>query len=105
MKQVKIKIDKETVKKTARLANLTLAKTELDELTGQLKEIIAFVEKLNEVNTASTEPTSQVTGLENVWRRDKIEPGLKSAEALKNTKATQDGRFKVKAILNKGKTK
>ena len=101
MKQAKIKIDKETVKKTARLANLTLAKKELDELTNQLNEILAFVEKLNEVDTVSVEPTSQVTGLENVWRRDKVEPSLKSVEALKNTKATQDGRFKVKAILNK----
>jgi len=101
MKQTKIKINKETIKKIVRLASLTLVKKESDELTDQLKEIVAFVEKLNEVDTTSVEPTSQVTGLENVWRQDKIEPGLKSAEVLQNTKAKQSGRFKVKAILNK----
>jgi len=107
MKQTKIKIDKETIKKTARLANLTLVEKELNELAGQLKEIIVFVGKLNEVDATSVEPTSQVTGLENVWRQDEVEPSLTLANALKNAKTVQADRFKVKAILNKegkGKT-
>lgn len=89
------------MKQIAQLANLTLAKKELDELTDQLREIVTFVEKLNEVDTTSVEPTSQVTGLENVWRQDEIEPGLKLVKVLKNANATLDDRFKVKAILNK----
>jgi len=83
----------------AKLANLPLTDEEKEKLEKQLEETAAYVEELDEVDTANVEPTSQVTGLENVTREDEITPSLPQEEALKNAKATHNGLFKVKGVL------
>lgn len=93
------KLTKEEVKHVAKLANLTLTPQELDKFCQQLSEILDYMAILKEVETFKVEPTSQVTGLENVFRED--EPGgcLSQKEALSGTKNQQKGMFKTKAIL------
>jgi len=87
------------VNKVAKLANLTLQKDEEEKLGKQLEETIEYVKQLEEIDTKNVEPTSQVTGLENVLRNDDIKPSLTQEEALANSKSTYNGLFKVKAIL------
>lgn len=84
----------------AKLANLTLSEEENKKLEKQLEETVEYVNRLEEVDTKNVEPTSQVTGLENVTREDEVLPSLSQEEALKNAKSTQNGFFKVKGILN-----
>lgn len=91
-----MKID---VKKVATLANLTLSPDEEGKFEKQLSDILAYVEKLNEVSVEGVEPTSQVTGLENVVRDDATTPSLTQDEALSGSTNTYNGMFKVKAIL------
>lgn len=83
----------------AKLANLPLKSEETQKLEKQLSETLSYVEKLNLVNTQSVEPTSQVTGLENVTRKDNVTPSLSQDEVLMNTKSQHNGFFKVKAVL------
>jgi aspartyl-tRNA(Asn)/glutamyl-tRNA(Gln) amidotransferase subunit C len=83
----------------AKLANLPLKPEEEKKFEKQLSEILSYVEKLKEVDTKNVETTSQVTGLENVTRKDETIPSLTQEEALINTKSTNNGFFKVKAIL------
>jgi len=83
----------------AKLANLSLSDEEKKKFEKQLEETIEYIESLNEVNTEGVEPTSQVTGLENVTREDEIRPSLSQEEALRNAKSTHNGFFKVKGIL------
>ncbi len=92
-----MKID---VKHVAKLANLTLTADEEEKLGKQLSETLDYVNKLEEIDTKDVEPTSQVTGLENVTREDEVFPSLAQEEALKNAKNTQDGFIVVKAILD-----
>lgn len=87
------------VTKIATLASLPLSPTEKTKLEQQLEETTQYVEELSEIKTDGLEPTSQVTGLENVVREDEIKPSLTQEEALKNAKATQNGFFKVKGVL------
>lgn len=87
------------VKHVSKLANLHLTSDEEKKFESQLEETIDYVEGLNEVNTANIQPTSQVTGLENVTREDVIKPSLSQEEALSNAKSTYNGFFKVDAIL------
>jgi len=87
------------IKHVAKLANLTLSSEEEEKFSDQLEETITYIEGLNEVNTDGIEPTSQVTGLENVTREDEILPSLSQEDALKNAKSTYNGFFKVKGIL------
>lgn len=88
------------VKKLASLSALSLDVNEATQLQGELQNILAFVEQLNEVDTNGLEPTYQVTGLENVWREDEIIDYKLDREALlKNTPHKQDGQIKVKRVL------
>lgn len=84
----------------AKLANLTLSDEEKKKFTNQLEETIKYIQNLDEVNTEGIEPTSQVTGLENVTREDEVRPSLTQEQALSNSKSTHNGFFKVKGILN-----
>jgi aspartyl-tRNA(Asn)/glutamyl-tRNA(Gln) amidotransferase subunit C len=83
----------------AKLANLTLSDEEKSKFEKQLEETIHHIENLDSVDTSDAEPTSQVTGLENITREDEIKPSLSQEEALSNAKATHKGFFKVKGIL------
>jgi len=46
------------------------------------------------------EPTSNLTGLENIVDEDESRPSLTQEQALSNTKDKQNGFFKVKGILD-----
>lgn len=83
----------------AKLANLTISKEERKKFESQLYSVLEYVNKLKEIDTKNVEPTSQVTGLENVTREDEAKPSLSQDEALSNTKSKHNGFFKVKAIL------
>lgn len=88
------------VRHVAKLANLPLGDEEVGKLESQLVETLEYVEQLNEVDTKNVEPTSQVTGLENVTREDVPLESLSQEQALSNAKHTHNGLFKVKAILD-----
>ena len=88
------------VRKLAVLSALSLSDAEAEKLQGELQNIFAFVEQLNEVDTTGVLPTYQVTGLENVWREDEvIDYHLDREALLKNAPAQQDGQIKVKRVL------
>lgn len=91
-----MKID---VKKVAKLANLELKDEEIGKFEKQLSSVLDYVKKLEEVDTKDIEPTSQVTGLENVTREDKAYPSLPQEEALANVPEKENGFVKVAAIL------
>lgn len=65
-------ISKDQVQHIAQLARLKLTDSEVDKFSIQLSAIFEYVDLLNEVDTEGVEPTSQVTGLENVTREDEI---------------------------------
>lgn len=93
------KLTKEEVKHVAKLANLTLTEAEIEKFQKQLSAVLGYVEILSQVQTAGVEPTSQVTGLENVLREDKADSCLSQTEALSGAKNQTKGLFKTKAIL------
>ena len=84
---------------TAKLASIPLSAEESTKLESQLEETLAYIERLNEVQTEGIIPTSQVTGLENVTREDVVTASFTQEEALKNSKHTYNGFFMVKALL------
>lgn len=92
-----IKID---VKQVAQLANLKINLQDEKKFEKQLNDVLAYFDKLNEVDTKGVEITSQVTGLENVIREDKAAPSLSQEEALSGTKSKHNGLFSVNAILD-----
>ena len=96
----KTKLTRKEVLHIARLANLHLTEKEVRKFQHELSDILEYIEILNELDTGGVRPTSQVTGLENVFRKDEIEESLSQKEALSGTKQKHNGYFKVKSIFN-----
>ncbi len=55
-----MKITREQVIRVAELAHLELSEAELDLYSRQLDSILAYVEKLNELDTTQVQPMAQV---------------------------------------------
>jgi len=90
---------KTVIEHLAKLANLTLTGSEKKKLGQQLTEILEYIRQLEKVETKGVAPTSQVTGLENVFRQDETQASLSQDEVLANAKSQTKGFFKVKAIF------
>ncbi len=89
------------VEHIAKLAKLEFNEDEKAKFTEQFNEILAFMEKLNELDTSKVEPLSHVIELQNVFRQDEIRPSLPTEEALKNAPAKTDRFFKVPKVIDK----
>lgn len=94
----KNKISSKEVEHIAKLSKLSLTPGEVKKFQEQLSEIINYVDQLSEVDTKNIPPTSQVTGLVNVFREDIITPSLSQEQVLANAPETHNGYFKVKAV-------
>lgn len=94
------KLKRDDILKLAQLARLDLREEEIAEFTGELSEILQYVEQLQSVDVTGLAPTNQVTGLTNVTRQDEIvDYGYEPKELLKNVPSLQDDLIKVKRIL------
>lgn len=88
------------VKRLAQLSALYVTDEEAEALRRQIGDILGYVEQLNEVDTTGLEPTYQVTGLENITRKDVIkEYGVSQEALLQNAPDVQNGQIKVKKVL------
>lgn len=90
------------VKKIAKLANIPITDAEEAKLEAAFVETLKIVDELKEVDVTNVVPTSQVTGLTNVWREDVVDQAssFTQAEALKNAHQVHDGFFVVPQVAN-----
>lgn len=89
----------EEVKKIAKLSQLNLSDDDVSRFQVQLSEVLNYVEVLNELDTGNVEPTSQVTGLENVTREDEVKSSLILEEALSGAPKTEKEMFATRAVF------
>ena len=71
-----MRIDRDLIIRVSELARLELSEEEMREFSKQLSEIVQYVEKINELNTDSVEPTDHIVELKNVFRSDKVGASL-----------------------------
>lgn len=94
-----MQIDQETLAKLAHLARLEIRPEDTPGLLRDLSDMIAFVEKLKEVDTEGTEPLTTMSQETNRWRADVVQPHLSKAEALQNAPRHDADFFRVPKIL------
>jgi aspartyl-tRNA(Asn)/glutamyl-tRNA(Gln) amidotransferase subunit C len=96
-------IAKDDVEKIAQLARLELTPEETESFTRQLGAILSYVEKLNELETATVEPMSHCTPTgedpDYTRRDDVVRPGLGQALAVENAPDSEGGYFKVPKVI------
>jgi len=87
------------VKKIAGLARIELNESELEKYRLEVSRVLEYVGELKQVDTEGLEEVSQVTGLVNVQRDDKVIVAENHDAILGQAPEIKDGYFKVKAIL------
>lgn len=75
-------ITTDDVRHLAQLSNVQVSDEEIENLQGDLSNILEYINQLKDVDTTNIEPTYQVTGLENVTRDDEIDDGGVTPEQL-----------------------
>ena len=85
-------LSREEVLHVARLARLHLTEEELERMRAQLDAILAYVDKLRELDVEGVEPTSHAVPLVDVMRDDALAPCLPQEAALANA-PDRDGEF------------
>ena len=94
-----MKITRKEVEHVALLARLNLAEEEIETFTGQMDAILAYVDKLNELDTAGIVPTAHAVPMENAFRPDEVRPSIGAENALANAPVKIDGFFSVPKVI------
>ena len=82
-----------------RLARIRLTQQEKERFNKDLAEILAYVEKLNQLDTEKVEPTSHVLPIQNVFRNDEVLPSLPVEKVIANAPQKEEHLFKVPKII------
>jgi len=85
----------------ANLSRLSFTEAEKTEIKGDLQRMIAFVEKLQEVDTTGTAPLLHMTDAVNVYREDVVKGSIAREEAMNNAPETDGTFFKVPKVIKK----
>ena len=99
-----MKLTEEQVRHVAELANLALSDAEIARMQHDLDEILTYIDKLNELDTASVEPMAQVLYSAEetaTLREDRERATLGSAAALENAPLSGAGYFKVPKVFER----
>ena len=94
-----MKITRSDVDHAARLARLRFSDEQLELYTGQLNDILAYFDKLQQLDTTGVEPSSHAVNLCNAFREDKIKKSIVDTEAIKNAPESERGLFKVPRVI------
>jgi aspartyl-tRNA(Asn)/glutamyl-tRNA(Gln) amidotransferase subunit C len=89
------------VDKLAQLSRLKFEEGEKEEIKNDLQKMIAFVEKLNELDTTGVEPLVHMTDEVNILREDEVNGSISREEALKNAPVHDEEFFKVPKVIKK----
>tara|TARA_Y100000590_G_C15032241_1_gene755535 strand:- start:290 stop:577 length:288 start_codon:yes stop_codon:yes gene_type:complete len=92
-------IDKNQVKKVAKLSRISLEESKLESLSKDLASILNFVEQLNKLDTKKTKPLSSIVDKTLVPRNDKVNDGKLKNEILKNSPDKNEDFFIVPKVI------
>ncbi len=94
-----MEVNDSLVDKLAHLSRLEFNETEKVEIKIDLQRMIAFVDKLNELNLDGVEPMLFMSEEVNVLREDEIKGSISREDALKNAPCHDEQFFKVPKVI------
>ena len=100
-----MKISREDVVRVAELAYLDLSDAELETYRKQIDDILEYVGKLNELDTANVEPMAQVLTddqtADATLREDVVVPCEVAGEILKQAPDPEPPDFRVPKVIER----
>jgi aspartyl-tRNA(Asn)/glutamyl-tRNA(Gln) amidotransferase subunit C len=95
-----LKLDTNTINKIAKLARIRLSDEEANEFLKDMNSILNWVDQLNEVNTDTTEPLTNISSSVLLKRDDRAKDVNSSDEILKNSPDKLEGYFVVPKVVD-----
>jgi aspartyl-tRNA(Asn)/glutamyl-tRNA(Gln) amidotransferase subunit C len=92
-------VDKDTVRRVARLARIAFPEERLEPMAGELNRILKWVEQLNEVDTSKVEPMSSVVKMALKMRDDVVSDGGVADAVTQNAPGADDNYFAVPKVV------
>jgi aspartyl-tRNA(Asn)/glutamyl-tRNA(Gln) amidotransferase subunit C len=104
-KEYQVKISREDVLRVAELAYLDLSEAELETYRAQVDEILEYIGKLNELDTANVEPMAQVLAddqtADATLREDVVVPCGVAGDILKQAPDPEAPYFRVPKVIER----
>ncbi|MBK9194814.1 MAG: Asp-tRNA(Asn)/Glu-tRNA(Gln) amidotransferase subunit GatC [Flavobacteriales bacterium] len=98
-----MKLDDATLDRIAELAKLDFSDPAARaNILQDMERVLAFVAKLEEVDTTGVEPLIFMTEGDDVLREDVVYKELTKADALRNMPVKDSDYFKVPRVVDKG---
>jgi len=94
------KINKEEVKKVAKLARLELNENEINNHAEQLEKILDYITQLEKIDTDNVPCTTRAIEVTNVFRKDEKKNFENTEELLELGPSREEQFFKVPKIIN-----
>ncbi len=99
MSQPQEKISEKEVRHVADLARLDMDDESIGIFSGQISNILQYVDMLNQVDTENIPPTSHAISLTNAFREDEVHLHLNRDLGLLNAPEKEDGYFIVPKVI------
>ena len=92
-------VDKETVRKVARLARIAEPEERLEPLANELSGILTWIEQLQEVDVEGVEPMASAVEARLPMREDVVTDGGYPDRVTQNAPKTEDHFFVVPKVV------
>lgn len=96
-----MEVTSEMVDKLAHLARLYFTEEEKKDFTADLQNMVAFVEKLKEIDTTHVAPLLHMGDAVNALRKDEIQGSVSTTDALVNAPEANGSFFTVPKVIKK----
>ncbi|MBI1330040.1 MAG: Asp-tRNA(Asn)/Glu-tRNA(Gln) amidotransferase subunit GatC [Alphaproteobacteria bacterium] len=92
-------VDKDTVRRIAKLARLALEEERVEPMERELNQILAWVEQLGEVNVEDVPAMTSVVAQRLKMREDKVTDGGQPEAVTANAPLSEDNFFVVPKVV------
>ena len=92
-------VDKDTVRRIARLARIKVAEERLEPMVAELNSIFQWVEMLNEVKVEGVAPMTSVVAQKLRWRADEVSDGNVADGLMRNAPDSEENFFVVPKVV------
>ena len=92
-------VDKDTVRRIAKLARLAVPETRLEPMAAELNGIFQWVEMLGEVQVDGVPPMTSAVAQKLKWRQDEVTDGGQAAAVTANAPNGEDHFFVVPKVV------
>ncbi len=96
-----MEVNNKLIQDIAKLSKLKFDDSAEEKMKADLEKMLAFVDKLNEIDTKGVDPLIYMSEEVNVLREDKLTEATSQEDALKNAPEKDSDYFKVPTVLKK----